>query len=77
VVFAGDVISVQDKYKNVAQIVRTPVIVTCNDSPITRGGMTGCKSQEMEWRDVNKHLNPMYIPHLLKHFDILTNNVIS
>jgi hypothetical protein len=32
-VFACDRISAQGKYKNVALIVRTPLEMTCNDSP--------------------------------------------
>ena len=34
-VFASDPNSAQGKYKNVAQIVRMPVIVTFNDSPFS------------------------------------------
>jgi hypothetical protein len=81
-VFACDPISAQGKYKNVAQIVRTPVDVTCNDSPFVshkrwsdrmfRYRLKSCSLLQ----DVHKRLNPMYFPHLLKHFDISVVNKV-
>jgi hypothetical protein len=49
-IFAGDPISDQGKYKIVAQICRTPVIVTGNSSPLSRDKKWNDRMFRYQWK---------------------------
>jgi hypothetical protein len=74
--FAGDPISEQAKYKSVAQIVRTPVIVTCNSSPFGRDLKWSDRMYRFTWKrapflkELRNKLSPLTFVSLLKEYKI-------
>jgi hypothetical protein len=68
--FAGDPLSDQAKYKSVAQIARTPVTVTRNTSPFRNE----TKWKRCEWlKNINQKLSPFTLVYLLDKYEIKSN----
>jgi hypothetical protein len=74
--FAGDPMSEQAKFRSVCEIIRTPVIVTANSSAFPREKRWNCRLFRYKWKecellnDLQHRLNPMFFVHLLKKLAI-------
>jgi hypothetical protein len=75
--FAGDPISDEAKYKSVCQIVRTPVIVTCNSSMFGKEQKWNDRMFRYHWKrwtilkECKKRLNPLTFVSLLYKYNII------
>jgi hypothetical protein len=74
--FAGDPLNDHAKYKSVAQIVRTPVIVTGNRTPFSKEARWNDRMFRYNWKrcellqQINKKLNPLFFVNVLKKYNI-------
>jgi len=74
--FAGDTFSAQGKYKNIAEIVKTPVVVLTNSSPFPNQNCWNDRMFRYRWKRCDflkecKHkLNPMYFIALCNKYNV-------